>query len=87
MKEEYIIQAFSANLDLLEIIALTTLAYILTKKEEGSKKTIVYLLVLARFLFPVVSRWIKEENVLGQDECCANWSLLGIKAGFSIVLY
>ena len=86
MKTEYIIQALSANLELLEIIALTTLAYALTKKDE-SKKTLVYLLILLRYLFPVASRFVKDENLLGLSDCTKDYGILGVKAVFSLVLY
>ena len=61
MKTEYLVTAISANFDLLEIISVATFAWILTKKNEsGAKKLIIYGLILARYLFPVILRYVKE---------------------------
>jgi len=64
LKVEYIMQALSANLDAVEIVALTYLAYSLTKKDDSnngsSKRNLVYILVLMRYLMPVVLRYTKE---------------------------
>ncbi|CDW73298.1 UNKNOWN [Stylonychia lemnae] len=89
MKSEYIMQALSANLDILEIIALTYLAYTLTKKEESSKKNLVYILVVLRYLMPVVLRYTKEQTKDVARECdlCYESMFIGAKAIFAGLLY
>ena len=59
LKTEFIINAVSANIDILEIVALTFLTNLLTKKDETSQKNLVYLLALARFLMPVALKIAK----------------------------
>lgn len=59
-KTEYIINAFSANIDIVEIMSVSFLTYSLTKKEDAAKKNLVYLLVLGRYLIPVAIRYMKE---------------------------
>ncbi len=54
MKTEYIVNAIFANFDLLDILSLATLAYTLTKKGSSGKKIFVLMLVLSRYIFPVV---------------------------------
>jgi hypothetical protein len=93
MKSEYLFNALSANLDLLEILSVATFAYILTKKEENGagKKFIIFILVLARYLLPTGLRFVKENQVLGPNKevigGCYDCLLLGVKATFSIVFY
>jgi hypothetical protein len=93
MKTEYLFNALSANLDLLEILSVATFAYILTKKEElnSGKKLIIFVLILSRYLLPVGLRFVKENQVLGSNKevigGCYDCLLLGVKAAFSITFY
>ena len=90
MKVEYIMQALSANLDTVEIIALAYLGYALTKRDEGSsKKNLVYILVLMRYLMPVVLRYAREQTKVEVRECdlCYESMFVGAKAVFAGLLY
>jgi hypothetical protein len=93
MKTEYLINALSANLDLLEILGLSTFAYILTKKDENgsAKKFVIFILILVRYLLPVALRFVKENKVLGTNKevvgGCYDCSLLCVKAAFSVIFY
>ena len=86
-KTQFIIQALTANLDALEILALSTIAYSFTKKDE-SKRTIGYILVLSRYLFPVALRFVKENELLDEATfgCCDTCGLIA-KAVFAFVFF
>jgi hypothetical protein len=82
-KIEYLLAAISANFDLVEILSLTTLAYLLTKKEvQGNKKTLIYILVLLRELFPVISK-----AVATVDGHTCTYCQVSMKAVFAFVFY
>ena len=91
MKTEYLVSAVAANFDILEIISLASLAYILTNKKDdsGMKKLVIYFLILARYLFPVALRYVKETSTVGATETSDNreFMLLGIKAAFSLFFF
>lgn len=90
MKMEYLIQAASANFDLMEIIALAYCAHALTKKDENAstKRFLIYFLILARYLLPVVSRFAVENvrEADGKQVFCEK-CVLGAKAVFAFVFY
>jgi cellobiose-specific phosphotransferase system component IIC len=91
LKTEYIVAALAANLDILEIIGLTTLAYALTKKQD-SNRTAIYLLALVRYLFPVALRYAKESTEASaladsQEATLSETSMLGAKAAFAVGFY
>eukprot|EP00347_Sterkiella_histriomuscorum_P010744 403375086 len=94
-KVEYLINGLSANIDILEIISITFLTYTLTKKEESSKKNLVYLLALGRYLLPVALKYVNQSlkqieqgNIQNQDgDWCCDSMYLGAKAGFAGLLY
>ena len=89
MKSEYLLQALSANLDLVEIITLSSFAYLLTRKDDGSRKRlIIYLLILLRYLLPVGLRFAKEsiKDSEGKSMLC-DTCLLGAKAIFTLGFY
>lgn len=71
------------------MIALSGLAFALTKKDGSANSSIIYLLVLARYLFPVAARFVREGNFLGanESELCIESCFLGAKAVFAAVLY
>ncbi len=89
MKLEYLVQSLQANIDIFEIISLAGLAYTLTKKDESAKRSLIYALVLARYLFPVAVSYVKEEHIWGCDESewCRESCFLGAKAAFAAVLH
>ncbi len=90
MKLEYLVQSLQANIDIFEIISMAGLAYTLTKgKDESAKSSVVYALVLARYLFPVAVSYVKEEHIWGCDESewCRESCFLGAKAAFAAVLH
>ena len=71
----------------MEIIALATCAYALTKKDESgsSKRFLIYFLILARYLLPVVSRYVLENvrDIDGQQVFCYK-CVLSAKGAFAI---
>ena len=90
MKTEYIVQAISANFDLLEILSLSTLAYLLTKKDEsGTKNLVIYIIALVRYLLPVGLNLAKEMHLLGNhdDHGCQECTALAVKAAFAVTFY
>ena len=88
MKTEYLVAALAANLDILEIISLSALAYTLTRKNDsGMKYYLIYILVVVRYLFPVTLRYTKEFNLTGLEEEKNEFALLFVKAVFSFLFY
>jgi hypothetical protein len=84
-------------MDIVEIIAITFLTYTLTKKEETSKKNLVYLLALGRYLLPVAIRYSQlyietlksTSNKTSDHDCtlCMDSLFLGVKVVFGGFLY
>jgi hypothetical protein len=88
MKTEYLVAALAANLDILEIISLSALAYTLTRKDDtGMRNYVIYILVVLRYLFPVSLRYTKEFNLTGLEGETNEFALLGAKAAFAFVFY
>lgn len=83
MKMEYVIQAVSANFDLLEIISLASLAYTLTRKDDSSaKRFLIYVLILTRYLLPVATLYLQKSC----DSWCATCTL-ETKAVFAVAFF
>ena len=59
-KMEYIEHAVYANFDIFEIIAMTFIIYTLTKRISQSRKLSIYLMIISRYLFPVILKYTME---------------------------
>ena len=83
LKPEFLYTAFSANFDLMEVLAMTALSLILTKKEEGGcKKMFIYMLVILRCLMPAILKYASQERILPCDTC-----VVATKASFALLFF
>lgn len=88
MKTEYLVSALAANLDILEIISLSALAYSLTRKDDtGVRNYVIYILVVVRYLFPVALSYTKEFSLTGLEAEQNEYALLAAKAAFAFLFY
>ena len=81
LKPEYLTQALGANLDFIEILLLASFAQMLTQKGNGNK-VMIYVMIVGRYLMPVVARYYKEKEGNGCDMC-----MLGVRAVFTGLMY
>ena len=65
------------------------MAYSLTKKDDGVKRPIIFMLALSRYLVPVAINYAKTNHLMGKEEntTCSESCFLGAKAAFTIVFY
>jgi len=84
IKSEFLVTAFQANFDLLEIIVLVRLAWTLTKKEvQVTQSLAIYGIVLVRYLFPIALRFVQEGTLFES----AALSQVAAKAAFAGSFY
>jgi len=82
IKWVYLQTGIFANFELLEIVGFTAIIYILTKTNDSTeKKTMVFVLILLRYLFPVISLYLQRYNSAG------DWESLAAKAAFSSIFF
>jgi len=82
IKWVYLQTGIFANFELLEIVGFTAIIYIWTKTNDSTeKKTVVFALILLRYLFPVISLYLQRYHAAGE------WETLAAKAAFSSVFF